>query len=118
MISGMLSTGLANTDVVCASNEYLNFNPDSGTCGEYMEPYINVLGGYLQNPDATENCSFCSVSDTNAFLASVTVDYADAWRNFGIMWAYIIFNIFAALALYWLVRVPKPKKEKDSAKKE
>jgi hypothetical protein len=28
------------------------------------------------------------------------------------MWVYVIFNIFAALFLYWLTRVPKVKKEK------
>lgn len=35
---------------------------------------------------------------------------ADRWRNFGIMWAFIIFNIFGALFLYWLTRVPKKAK--------
>lgn len=42
-------------------------------------------------------------------------------RNFGIIWAYIIFNGFAAVFLYWLVRVPKGgagKKEKKLAKKQ
>ena len=28
------------------------------------------------------------------------------------MWVFIIFNVFAALGLYWLARMPKPKKEK------
>lgn len=26
-----------------------------------------------------------------------------------ILWAYIVFNVFAALFVYWLVRVPKRK---------
>lgn len=33
-----------------------------------------------------------------------------------ILWVYIIFNVFAALFVYWLVRVPKKKfakKKKD-----
>jgi len=29
------------------------------------------------------------------------------------MWAYCVFNIAAALAFYWLIRMPKAKKEKD-----
>lgn len=29
-----------------------------------------------------------------------------------LMFAYIIFNVFAALAVYWLVRVPKKKSGK------
>lgn len=36
--------------------------------------------------------------------------------SFGLMWVYIIFNIFGALVLYWLVRVPKKAKaEKETA---
>jgi ATP-binding cassette subfamily G (WHITE) protein 2 (PDR) len=32
------------------------------------------------------------------------------------LWAYCIFNVAAALALYWLVRMPKPKKSKADKK--
>lgn len=31
--------------------------------------------------------------------------YGDRWRNFGIGWAYIGFNIFATVLLYYLFRV-------------
>ncbi|KAF2178290.1 putative multidrug resistance ABC transporter [Zopfia rhizophila CBS 207.26] len=112
LVSGMLSTGIANTNVVCASNEYLTFDPVSGTCSDYLKPYISVFGGYVQNPSATENCSFCPMGDTNIFLRGVSSNYENAWRNFGLMWVYILFNIFGALVLYWLIRVPKVKKEK------
>ena len=42
---------------------------------------------------------------------------ADRWRNFGIMFAYIIFNVFGALFLYWLTRVPKKSKKADKPTK-
>ncbi|PSN60936.1 putative multidrug resistance ABC transporter [Corynespora cassiicola Philippines] len=117
LVSGMLSTGVANTNVVCASREFLRFSPTgNSTCGEYMEPYIQVAGGYLLDPEATSDCQFCSIGDTNVFLAGVSANYEDAWRNFGILWVYVIFNIFGALLLYWLVRVPKVKKEEDGGK--
>jgi ATP-binding cassette, subfamily G (WHITE), member 2, PDR len=52
-------------------------------------------------------------------LALLTNDSEDRWRNFGILWVYIIFNICGALFLYWLTRVPKDnKKEKAPAKSE
>jgi ABC-type multidrug transport system permease subunit len=111
LIGGILSTALANTNVVCASNEYLHFNPTSGTCTDYMAPYINAYGGYLENPNATVDCSFCSISSTNDYLASVTVKYSQAWRNLGLMFAYISFNIAGALLVYWLFRVPKAKEK-------
>ncbi|KAK3906089.1 ABC-2 type transporter-domain-containing protein [Staphylotrichum tortipilum] len=110
LVSAMLSTGVANTFVVCAANEFMKFAPPTGTtCGEYMKTYISAVGGYLEDPDAVAQCSYCTVSDTNTFLASVQSSYDDRWRNFGILWAFIIFNVFGALAVYWLVRVPKKK---------
>ncbi|KAF4780777.1 ABC-2 type transporter [Colletotrichum scovillei] len=108
IVSGMLSTAVANTEVVCAANEFLHFDPPSGqSCGAFLENYITAAGGYLREPNATTDCQFCTIQDTNVFLASVKSDYNDRWRNFGIAWVYIIFNIFAALGLYWLARVPK-----------
>jgi ABC-type multidrug transport system permease subunit len=110
LVSAMLSVGVANTNVVCAANELLHFKPPNGTtCGDYMADYKAAFGGYLTDPSSTEQCSFCTISDTNTFLASVQSNYDDRWRNFGILWAYIIFNIGAALFVYWLVRVPKKK---------
>lgn len=64
----------------------------------------------MLNPDATSNCSFCPIADTNAFLKLLSIDYADRWRNFGLMWVYVVFNIFAAVGLYWLIRLPKKRK--------
>ncbi|KAH7175408.1 ABC-2 type transporter-domain-containing protein [Dactylonectria macrodidyma] len=119
LVSGMLSTAVANVDVVCASNEFLKFNPPSNsTCGEFMESYIAQAGGYLVDKAATSDCEFCSIADTNVFLASVGSYYKDRWRNFGLLWIYVFFNIGFALVVYYLVRVPKkakaPKKEKET----
>jgi ATP-binding cassette subfamily G (WHITE) protein 2 (PDR) len=119
LVSAMLSTAVANTSVYCAANEFVKFEPLSGmNCEGYMRDYMGVFGGYLQDNSSTTMCSYCAISDTNTFLASVKSDYNDRWRNFGILWVYIIFNVFAALGLYWLVRVPKnklggKKKKKD-----
>jgi ATP-binding cassette subfamily G (WHITE) protein 2 (PDR) len=111
LTSAMLSTGVANTHATCLDYEYLKFAPPSGqTCGQYMAKYIASVGGFLEFPNATDECSFCQVSDTNVFLNAVSARYADRWRNLGIMFAYIAFNIAAALFLYWLVRVPKKSK--------
>jgi hypothetical protein len=104
----MLSTAVMNTAVVCADNELLHFDPPSSqTCGEYMSTYINTAGGYLQDANASTDCSFCQISETNTFLASVSSHPQHVWRNWGILWAYIAFNIFGAIFFYWLGRVPK-----------
>lgn len=114
LIQGMLAASVANTGVECAANEFLTFQPTKGqTCGEYMDPYIKLSGGYLQDNNTMTDCSFCSIDSTNTFLAQVSTKYDERWRNFGIMWAFIIFNVFAALGVYWLARVPKGKKVKQ-----
>ena len=113
LVSGMLSTGVANTNVVCSSIEYLKIQPmDGQTCNTWMGNYTETAGGYLLNPDDTSDCSYCSVSDTNVFLKAINAEYSDRWRNFGLLLVYIVFNIFLALGLYWLARVPKKSKTK------
>lgn len=115
LVQGMLAASVANTAVVCASNELLTFQPlDGQTCGQYMSDYISMAGGYLTNENATSDCLFCTIGETNTFLETVSTSYGDRWRNFGILWAFIIFNIFAALGVYWLARVPKGKKVKTA----
>ncbi|KAI2486915.1 ABC transporter CDR4 [Pyrenophora tritici-repentis] len=115
MVSGLLSSGLANNVVNCAQNELIRFEPPQGTtCGDYMSPYIATNGGKLSNPNATNDCRFCTIATTNKFLANISSSYSDYWRNFGILWVYVVFNIIMALVLYWLVRMPKPKKEEET----
>lgn len=84
------------------------------TCGVYMAPYISENGGYLTNSTvgSTLECEFCVIADTNAFLARFGIFYEDRWRNFGIMWGYVAFNVVMAVLLYWAVRVPKKGKGK------
>ena len=114
LIDGMLSTALANTRGYCSDIEFFVVNPPSGqTCGQYLSTYQSLAGGRVQNPDAASNCQFCSMDDTNTWLSSIPSRYDLRWRNFGIMWAYITFNFFAALFFYWLARVPKKSKARS-----
>ncbi|OTA56661.1 hypothetical protein K449DRAFT_387405 [Hypoxylon sp. EC38] len=121
LVSAMLSVAVANTHVQCAGNEYVHFDPPSGmNCSQYLDPYKMAVGGYIEpgTEGRTSDCSFCTIYETNVYLAQAQSYYSDRWRNFGILWAYIVFNIFGALFLYWLTRVPKGKKKEKKAKKE
>lgn len=110
LISGVLATGLANIDIDCADDELLRLEPPvNQTCGQYLFPYDKSSGGSVRNPSAKENCLYCPTETSNTFLASVNSYYADRWRNYGILWAFIIFNVFAAMLVYWVARVPKKK---------
>jgi ATP-binding cassette, subfamily G (WHITE), member 2, PDR len=121
LIEGFLGTAVKNTLVTCASNEYLNFSPPAGsTCGEYLQPYQSLMGGYLRQgtESSTTECSFCPIADTNVYLQGAGVNPNNGWRDFGIMWIYIVFNIAAAVFIYWLARVPKGAKNSSQEKTE
>lgn len=107
IVGGMIPTGVARTAVECSVAELVTFSAPSGsTCGEYMSAFIeNMGGGYLVDPDSTGECNFCSASTTDQLLAQFGISYATRWRDFGILWAYILFNVAAAVGLYWLIRV-------------
>ena len=113
LIQGILAGSLANTKVVCATRELVQFFPPDGqTCGQFMEAYISKAGGYLTDPNTTGECNFCQMASTNAFLTQVNIKYSERWRNFGLVWCFVAFNILAAIFLYWLARVPKGNREK------
>ncbi|CAL3967330.1 unnamed protein product [Diplocarpon coronariae] len=116
LVAGMLSTGLANVRVTCSDIEYLFVEPaNNSTCGEYFASYIEASGGYLTNPLATNRCQFCSVADTNTLLSDLGIEYSTRWRDFGLLWVYIFFNVGMALLMYWWLRVPKISKKDKKA---
>ncbi|KAL7754992.1 hypothetical protein ACKLNR_014749 [Fusarium oxysporum f. sp. zingiberi] len=107
-VAGIVSTELGGRLVECSRSEVSVFNPPSGqTCGDYMADYLKQAPGQLQNPDATSQCQYCSLSNADQFMAGNRIYYTERWRNFGIVWAYIGFNIFIAVTSYYLFRVKK-----------
>jgi ABC-type multidrug transport system permease subunit len=76
-----------------------------------MAEHISAVGGYLLESNVTNNCQYCKVKETNVYLAAIHADYNTRWHNFGIMWAYVAFNVAAALILYWVTRMPKGNKK-------
>ncbi|EFX06115.1 ABC transporter [Grosmannia clavigera kw1407] len=110
LVGGLLATGVGHHEVTCTARELLSFQPvGNQTCLEYMTPYMKLAGGKVINPNAVApaSCEFCTLANTDAFLASINVSYDQRWRDFGLMWAYVVFNVFGALFMYWLVRAPK-----------
>lgn len=114
-VSAVLSVGLAQTDVNCSSMELLTLSPPTpgGTCRSFLYNYTTYAGGRIINPDATANCQFCSLATTDDFLAAENIYFSDRWRDIGILFAYCGFNVLAAIALYWLARVPKGNRVKE-----
>ncbi|KAK9319147.1 ABC-2 type transporter-domain-containing protein [Lipomyces orientalis] len=110
LVGGLAAVGLHQRQVQCANNELAVFDAPSGqTCAEYLGPYFSAgAPGSLYNPSATSNCQYCPISNGDQFLAGSEIFWSQRWRNLGIGWAYILFNIFGAVMLYYLIRVRKP----------
>ena len=66
-----------------------------------------MTGGSIYNPAATSDCEFCTASVADQFLAGVSISYSTRWRDYGIGFAFIFFNIFAAVVFYYMFRVRK-----------
>ncbi|TFK38290.1 pleiotropic drug resistance ABC transporter, partial [Crucibulum laeve] len=107
LIEGLLGQAIGGQEINCSSVEFVKLTPPTGmTCGDYMNNYVSSAGGYLTNPDATSDCQFCSSRTTDQFLASgFNIFYSHAWRNFGIMMAFVIFNIACTYLLTYLFRI-------------
>ncbi|KAG7142602.1 ABC multidrug transporter C like protein [Verticillium longisporum] len=110
LVGGVMSSAIANAEVTCAASEILRLAPPSGMdCLEFLGAFAEAAGGNLLTPNATETCLYCPISNTDQFLARYSIKYATRWRDFGVLWAYILFNVSATLALYWAFRMPKGK---------
>ncbi|KAJ7196400.1 pleiotropic drug resistance ABC transporter [Mycena pura] len=107
LVEGLLGQALGKHDVTCAAVELLKVDPPSGqTCGTYFAQYISSSGGYLTNSDATSACEFCSTATTDQLLGpSFNIVYSHHWRDAGLMFVYIGFNIMALYALTYFFRI-------------
>ena len=123
-IGGISGTALHGREVVCSSNEVSVFSPPQGTtCGQYLSPFLQVAPGQLYNPNDTTDCQYCSMSSADQYLAQREIYYSQRWRNYGIFWAYFVFNVFGTISTYYLFRVKVWRKKggfkaRQSAKKE
>jgi ABC-type multidrug transport system permease subunit len=107
LVGGVAVSGLSGDPIVCSQSELAVFQPPTGeTCGTYMQPYLEQgAPGTLLNPDATANCSYCPLRYADQVLARSGMYYDERWRDWGLGFAYIAFNIAAVFALYYLFRL-------------
>ncbi|KAJ6149147.1 hypothetical protein N7471_000346 [Penicillium samsonianum] len=108
LVGGIMSNAVANSNVTCADREILHMAPTGNlTCEEFLGAYRESAGGLVLNPTARSMCEYCPLATTNEFLARFQISYDTRWRDFGLIWVYILVNIIAGLGLYWAFKVPK-----------
>ncbi|KAG9494905.1 hypothetical protein J7337_013134 [Fusarium musae] len=108
LIGAMISNGVGKQEVTCSEIEFLQFQtPANLTCGEYVGQFVRAVGGALSNPESNQTCLYCPIASTDTYLGTLSIRYSERWRNFGLLWAFIVFDVIAALAAYWIIRVPE-----------
>ncbi|PWY78260.1 hypothetical protein BO70DRAFT_397509 [Aspergillus heteromorphus CBS 117.55] len=102
LLEAFLGVVVHDVPVRCASREESEFSPPPGmTCQEYAGSYASQEGGYVQDA-ANGLCAFCPYSTGDVWAASFNVFYSHKWRNYGIFWAFVIFNFMAVFFFSWL----------------
>ncbi|KAL8727058.1 MAG: hypothetical protein Q9166_006301 [cf. Caloplaca sp. 2 TL-2023] len=105
LIGGMALVGLADVPVTCSSLEVTNISAPLGqTCGDFMGPYVQRMGGKILNPKERSACQYCPASKTDEVLGAMGFEYSQRWRDFGLMMVYVAFNVFGAYLFYWMLK--------------
>ncbi|KAI8954545.1 ABC-2 type transporter-domain-containing protein [Xylaria longipes] len=96
LLEGLAVAGVSGTQITCSSVETVHIpfprESSSHTCGEYLAPYASASGGQVMNPLEDLDCQYCPYSDVNSILAVFGMDPKNAWRDVGLMAAYVVFN--------------------------
>ncbi|KAJ6188460.1 hypothetical protein N7519_003368 [Penicillium mononematosum] len=102
LLEGFVGVITHNVPVRCIDREESRFSTPAGmSCQDYAGSFAEKAGGYVRDA-GNGMCSFCQYSTGNQYAKSLNVFYSHKWRNYGILWAYIIFNFSLVFAFSWL----------------
>ncbi|KAI3332377.1 ABC transporter PeaB1 [Xylariaceae sp. AK1471] len=113
LAEGTTSDMLYGLNIVCDASEISIFQPANGSCQDYAAGFLSTATGYLFNPDATSDCQYCRYRDGQSYYARWGYDFANRYRNVGIVIGFIAFNFSTVIALTYLLKVRKWKWKKD-----
>jgi len=107
-LEGIVTDVLVETRVHCTQEDLQRFQPPTNsTCGQYAATFLETATGYIDNPDATSDCGYCLYNKGADFYNTIPWSADERWRDFGIMVAYWIFNIFLVVLFIYLSRKPR-----------
>ncbi|KAF1977425.1 hypothetical protein BU23DRAFT_587478 [Bimuria novae-zelandiae CBS 107.79] len=102
LVEGFLALLVRGQPIVCETTEMAMFSPPPGqSCESYAGGYAQQSGGYVQT-QPNGQCGFCQYATGDAFAASFNVFEDNIWRDFGIMWIFILFNFAVVFVCTWL----------------
>lgn len=106
-IEGLATNEMEHLAITCKEKDFVVFNaPPGQTCGNYTANFFAMgATGYIDNPDDTSNCRYCSYSSGKEYYTTIYGwDAAHKWRNFGIIICYFAFNVMVFLVLVYVKR--------------
>lgn len=105
-IGGVLAATLSGQPIECAESETAVFDPPPGqTCTQYAGAFADSSGGYLLQPDATQNCMMCPYSNADQYLATLNISASQKWRDFGVFLVFTFTNYMLVYFFIYTVRV-------------
>ncbi|KAL5532389.1 SNQ2_2 [Sanghuangporus sanghuang] len=107
LLEGFIGQALGQQLAKCSQTEFLQLVPPSGqTCADYLNVFIDEVGGYLNNPHSSEICEYCPARTTDEYLASrYKIYYSHRWRNVVIVLAACLLNIALMFAFTYIFRI-------------
>ncbi|KAL2060519.1 hypothetical protein VTL71DRAFT_9160 [Oculimacula yallundae] len=100
LIGGLLSNILHGVNIICSPTEINIFQPPSNvSCGSFLALFLTQGPGAVYNPTATENCEYCRYATGDQYLDILAIGWSGRWRDFGVMFAYVTFNVGCLLLL-------------------
>jgi len=98
ILGAMLPNELYGLKVTCKPEEFTIFNPPSGqTCGTWANEFVEGLGGYLDNANATSDCRYCQYTVGDEFYTPLHLSYSDRWRDCFVLLAFVGFNFLVVV---------------------
>ncbi|KAI4118193.1 MAG: hypothetical protein LQ345_001713 [Seirophora villosa] len=102
LLEGFLGVAVHNRPVVCESSEFARFPaPPGQTCESYTQEFIAMAGGYVQT-GANGLCEFCQYANGDEFARTFNIEYSNKWMDYGIFWAFCVFNFIVVFVASWL----------------
>ena len=103
LLEALLGAAVHGRQVVCSPSEFARFPPPPGqTCESYTADFIKQSGGYVQN-GAAGLCEFCQYATGDEFARGFNIYYSNKWRDYGVFWAFCVFNFVVVFACSWLM---------------
>ncbi|KAI2771809.1 ABC-2 type transporter-domain-containing protein [Daldinia loculata] len=93
LLEAFVAVAIHDKPVTCKPTELARFRPPPNmSCESYTEGYSARASGILQSVTNDGLCEYCQYKNGDEFGTQFSVYYSNIWRDFGIVWAYIVFN--------------------------